>query len=107
MDPAVQVLVQYGAVGVLALAGALVARMLWNRMEADRAAMEEDHDREMVRMTSALDAERARADRLEAELSRLNGAVQSGYVDTIVQASTAINAATRAVADALAAVRRS
>jgi hypothetical protein len=100
MDPIVTVLVQYGAVGVLALVAALVARSLFTRME-------EDHDQEIARLVADRDTVRARADRLEQELSRLNGAVQDGYVNTIVQANTAINEATRAVADALAAVRRS
>jgi predicted nucleic acid-binding Zn-ribbon protein len=107
MDPAMQVLLQYGAVGVMALAAALISRVLWKRLERDRAAMEEDHDREIARLVSDRDAVAARADRLEAELSRLNGALQNGYVDTIVQASTAITEANRAIADARAAVRRS
>jgi hypothetical protein len=100
VDPVVQVLVQYGAVGVMALAAGWVARMLFVRME-------EDHDQEIVRLVADRDAAQGRADRYEAELSRLNGAIQSGYVDTIVKATTATEAATRAVADALAAVRRS
>lgn len=107
MDPLTTVLVQYGAVGVLALAALAVSRVLWLRTERDRTAMEADHDREIQRLVGDRDAERARADRTEAELARLNQAVQSGYVDTIVKASTAINDATRAVADALAALRRS
>lgn len=100
MDPIAQTLAQYGAVGVLALVAVLVARSLFTRME-------EDHDQEVMRLVADRDAAQSRADRLELELARLNGAVQSGYVDTIVKANTAINEATRAVADALAVVRRS
>lgn len=100
MDPAVQVLVQYGAVGIMALAAGWVARMLFIRME-------DDHDQEIVRLVADRDAAQARADRLETELARLNGAVQSGYVDTIVRANVAVGEASRAVADALAALRRS
>lgn len=100
MDPITQVLVQYGAVGVIALVALLAARALFVRME-------EDHDQETARSTAREQAANDRADRLELELARLNQAVQSGYVDTIVKAATATEAATRAVADALAAVRRS
>lgn len=100
MDPITQALVQYGAVGVLALVALFAVRALFT-------GMQEDHDQEISRLVADRDAAQARADRLELELSRLNQAVQSGYVDTIVQANRAINEATRAVADALAAVRRS
>jgi hypothetical protein len=100
MDPVTQVLVQYGAVGVIALVALGVARALFLRMEAD-------HDEEIARAVAREAAATARGDRLEAELSRLNGAVQSGYVDTIVRANAAIGDAARAVADAAAMVRRS
>jgi uncharacterized protein YgfB (UPF0149 family) len=53
------------------------------------------------------DTATARADRLEAELSQLNKAVQSGYVDTIVKATLALTQASDTVADARARVRRS
>jgi hypothetical protein len=100
VDPVVQVLVQYGAVGVMALAAGWVARMLFIRME-------EDHDQEIARLVDRAEKAEARADRSDAELSKLNGAVASGYVDTIVRANVAIGEASRAVADALAALRRS
>lgn len=107
MDPLTTVLVQYGAVGVLAVAALLAARVLWQKGERDRAAMEEDHDQELVRMQAGWDAERVRGDRLETELARANGAMQSVLVDTLGKTTTALNEAAHAVADALAAVRRS
>lgn len=100
MDPVVQVLLQSGASGLVAIVAGFVIRTLFTRMVAD-------HDQETARLSALVEVERQRADRLDQELSRLNGAIQVGYVDTIVKASTAINEATRAVADALAAVRRS
>lgn len=100
MDPVVQLLLQSGVAGVVAVIAGFVIKSLFTRME-------DDHDQEVVRLIADRDAASARADRLESELSQLNRAVQSGYVDTIVKAATATESATRAVADALAAVRRS
>lgn len=88
-DPVTGILVQYGAVGVIALLGIMVSRVLYNRL------------------TQALDRETARADRLEAELSKLNETVRTEYVTTLAAASRAMQDANRAVADALNAVRRS
>jgi hypothetical protein len=75
------VLLQYGAIGVLALAALMSARVMFNRLN------------EVYKL------ERERADRLEAELSKLNATVRDEYIQTLSKA-------TRAIADALAAVRR-
>lgn len=88
-DPVSGALLQYGAVGVIALLGILVSRVLFNRLQ------------------QALDRETARADRLEGELRMLNETVRTEYVTTLAAASHAIQDANRAVADALSAVRRS
>lgn len=89
MDPVTGVLVQYGAVGVVALLAIAAVRVLF------------------VRLTAALDRETQRADRLEEELRKLNEAVRGEYISTINQSAQVTADASRAVADALAAVRRS
>lgn len=89
MEPVTGVLIQYGAVGVVALLALAAVRVLYTRLSA------------------TIDRETGRADRLEEELRKLNEAVRGEYITTITQSAQAINDANRAVADALAAVRRS
>lgn len=88
-DPVSNVLLQYGAVGVIALISLYAVRVLFNKLSA------------------LVDHERERADRLEDELRKLNEAVRTEYVTTLAVAARAIQDANRAVADALDAVRRS
>jgi dihydrodipicolinate synthase/N-acetylneuraminate lyase len=88
-DPVTAVLLQYGAVGVIAVMALAAVRVLFNRVSAQT------------------DRERERADRLEEELRKLNEAIRTEYVTTLATAAHAIQDANRAVADALAAVRRS
>lgn len=87
-DPVTGVLLQYGAVGVIAILGILVSRTLFNRLQ------------------QALERETTRADRLEDELRKLNETVRTEYVTTLAAAARSIQDANRAVADALSAVRR-
>lgn len=82
------VFAQYGAIGAIALAALYAVKIMYGRLQ-------EINDRE-----------RARADRLETELRTLNEMVRGEYITTISQASQAISEANRAVADAMAAVRR-
>lgn len=89
MESATGVLIQYGAVGVVALMALVAVRVLYGRL------------------STALDREVARADRLEVELGKLNEAIRTQYLDVLAQATQAMQDANRAVADALAAVRRS
>lgn len=88
-DPATGVLVQYGAVGVVALLAIAAVRVLY------------------MRLSAALDRETERADRLEEELRKLNETVRSDYIGTITTAAQALAEASRAIEDARAAVRRS
>jgi hypothetical protein len=89
MDPATGVLVQYGAVGVVALMALAAVRVLFARLSA------------------TIDRETERADRLEEELRKLNETVRSEYVNTINTSARAISEATRAIEDTRAAARRS
>lgn len=76
-----EVFIQYGALGVIALLALLAVRVLF------------------ARVTATADLERARADRLEEELRKLNATVQERYVTTLSEA-------TRAIAAALAATQK-
>lgn len=70
-----EVFVQYGALGVIALLALVAVRVLF------------------ARVTATADLERARADRLEEELRKLNQTVQERYVTTLSEATRAISAA--------------
>lgn len=80
-DPIDVGLLQYGAIGLIALIALLAVRVLFRRE------------------TEAYEREKNRADRLEAELTKLNTAIQERYL-------LALQDATRAVADALNKMRR-
>lgn len=79
---------QYGAIGLVAALSIWAVRIMYARLQ------------------SAYEREKERADRLEDELRRLNEVIRTDYVNTISRASQAMSDANRAVADALAAVRR-
>lgn len=85
------ILAQYGAVGFLAAAALVAAKMLFGRLEKQYHERDEERERELTRAND-------RADRLEAELSSLNTAVRDS-----MQALTAAN---RAVAEAMTRMRR-
>lgn len=80
-DPVSVVLIQYGAVGAVAIMALAAVRVLY------------------LRITETAERERARADRLEEELRKLNETVRTEYLVTLAKA-------TEAISDALAAVRR-
>ena len=83
------VFLQYGALGAISMLALLAVKVMFNKLQENYKN------------------EKARADRLEEELRKLNEMVRNEYITTISHASQAITDATRAVADALAAVRRS
>ena len=69
------IFIQYGALGVIALLALLAVRVLFARVAA------------------TTDLERARADRLEEELRKLNATIQERYITTLAEANRAIAAA--------------
>lgn len=87
-DPASNLLLQYGAVGVVAVLALAAVRVLYTRM------------------TAQVDRETARADRLEDELRKLNETVRTEYITTLATTVDALKQANEAIADARAAVRR-
>jgi hypothetical protein len=80
-DPVGVALIQYGAVGAIAIMALFAVRVLFNKI------------------TEALERERSRADRYEEELRKLNETVRTEYLGTLSKA-------TEAIADALASRRR-
>jgi hypothetical protein len=75
-------LLQYGALGILALMALAAVRVLFTRMSA------------------TLDQANQRADRLEEELRRLNETIRTEYAATIARAAQAVADSQRAVTDA-------
>lgn len=80
-DPVSVALIQYGAVGAIAIMALCAVRVLFSRI-TEQAARDRD-----------------RADRLEDELRKLNEVVRTEYLGTLAKA-------TDAIADALAVRRR-
>lgn len=70
-----EALLQYGAVGLIAILALAAVRVLFKRL------------------TDALEKETARADRLEAELKKLNETVQNSYLTVLGQATAAMSEA--------------
>lgn len=87
-DPVTALLLQYGAVGVLALLAMAAVRVLFAKLSAE------------------LESHKQRGDRLELELIKINEAVRNEYLTTIAQSARATAEASQAVANALAALRR-
>lgn len=75
VDETSEPLLQYGAVGVLALLAVIAVRVLF------------------AREVAAHDRERDRADRLEAELRKQNELIQEKFVTALTQAQSAIQEA--------------
>lgn len=76
VDPITSTLPQYGAIGILALVGLIAVWMLWKRIDR------------------IYDAERERADRLEAELLKLNALISSELSGHLVRATEAMREVT-------------
>jgi hypothetical protein len=76
VEPVSNTLVQYGAVGILALVGLIAVGVLWKRI------------------STIADAERARADRLEAELLAQSKLISSELSGHLVRATEAMREVT-------------
>lgn len=99
MGSANDTLLQYGAVGVIAVIALLAVKVLFSRWGVEL-------ERNNARLSAELEGQRQRGDRLELELIKLNETVRNEYLSTISRSVQATAEATRAVTDALAAVRR-
>lgn len=89
------VLLQYGALGVLAMVGILAAKIMFDRLNSANETLREYYQNE-----------KARADRLEEELKQLNQTMRTDYVTVLNSASQAMLDANRAVGMAMAAIRQ-
>lgn len=85
------VLLQYGAVGFIALVALLTVKVLFARLESQYQARDQERQRELERVN-------ARADRLEGELAKLNQSVR--------ESMQALTTANTAVAEAMSRMRR-
>lgn len=83
-----QVLLQYGAIGVIAVFALSAARIMFTKLSA------------------SYERERDRADRLEEELRKLNETIRGEYVSAIMRASQVMSEANRTVADATLMMRK-
>lgn len=87
VEPIINTLPQYGAVGVLALVGLVGVWILWKRIDRATEAERERYER-------LLEGERQRADRLEAQLLSLNGLISSELSGHLVRATEAMKGVT-------------
>lgn len=104
-------LADYGIAGVVAgifLAGFVwVGKRLLAAKDAAASQAETTHTRELTRLGEQRDQEKARADRLENELSKLNATTQAQLATLQTQWLAAVQESQRAVAEAIASIRRS
>lgn len=86
-----QTLLQYGAIGFIAMCSLLAVKVLFGRLEHQYKERDAERERELDRVN-------ARSDRLEAELAKLNQSVR--------ESMQALTAANMAVAEAMTRMRR-
>lgn len=97
VTPAADVLLQYGAIGVVALIFIGVAYKLFNQVQASHtgeiARTEASHTAAIQRADSAYDKEVTRGDRLESELRDLNKLINEKTAGELVRATEVIREA--------------
>lgn len=83
-------LIQYGALGFMAILLIAAVRVLWVKMEAQRDAERAASEKEMERLHAALKTEIVRGDRLETELLALHKFISSELSGNLVRSTEAM-----------------
>lgn len=83
-------LIQYGALGFMALVLIAAVRVLWTRSEAQRDAERAASEKEMERLHTTLKTEILRGDRLETELLTLHKFISSELSGNLVRSTEAM-----------------
>lgn len=97
VTPGADVLLQYGAIGVVALIFIGVAAKLFNQVQTSHTGeierIEAAHQAAIARADTAYDKEISRGDRLESELRELNRLINDKLAGELVRATDAIREA--------------
>ena len=83
-------LIQYGALGFIALVLIAAVRVLWTRQQAQYDAEREAHEKELMRLHDQVKAEMVRGDRLETELLALHKFISSELSGNLVRSTEAM-----------------
>jgi hypothetical protein len=82
--------IQYGAVGILALASITALVVLWRSYEKHKEQMADVFRQEKEQLQAFLEQAQQRADRLESKLLELNAVVSEQFAGELVRATEAI-----------------
>lgn len=83
-------LIQYGALGFMALVLIAAVRVLWTRQQAQYDAEREAHEKELIRLHEQVKTEVTRGDRLETELLTLHKFISSELSGNLVRSTEAM-----------------
>jgi len=93
-DPVSTGLLQYGAVGILALVLLIALRIMWTRYEKALDDERKQHEAALTTAAAVLESERKRGDRMETELLSLNKLVSTELSGHLVRATEAMREVT-------------
>jgi hypothetical protein len=97
VSPGTDVLLQYGAVGVVAIIFIYATYRLFTLLQESHAKeiarLESAHAKEVTRIEAAYDKEVARGDRIQSELGDLNKLINTKVAGQLVQSTDAIREA--------------
>lgn len=96
-DPTGGILLQYGAIGVIALIGLWATYFLYKRQERQAEKETERWEKEKEDLRADIKFERDRGDRLEAELLSLHGRISGEFAGKLERATGAMVTITEAV----------